>query len=228
MLTETDRETIAQAVAEAEAKTSGELVCVLARRVSAYREVPMVWAALASLVATPILVSLGLKPTLLQDLAGGGWMAAQTASLDANLRMALASYAALQAVVFILVGLIVLIPPVRRLLTPGPLKRHRVHQAALTHFAAVGLTAADAPTGVVIFASEEDRRVEVVAGQAIHEKCGEQAWREAVKAVQQGMRSGQEASGFVRAAQICGDALARYFPAEGERRNRLSDKPVEL
>lgn len=228
MLTEKDRETIAQAVAVAEAKTSGELVCVLARRVSSYREVPLIWAAVASLVITPILVSFGLKPTLLQELMGGGWMAAQTSSLDANLRLALASYAALQAVVFVVVGLIVLIPPIRRLLTPGVLKQHRVHRAALTHFAAIGLTAEDAPTGIVIFASEEDRRVEVIAGQAIHQKCGEAAWREAVKAVQQGMRSGDEGGGFVRAVQICGEALAKHFPADGQRANRLSDRPVEI
>jgi putative membrane protein len=228
MLTQKDRDAIAAAVAEVEAGTSGELVCVLARRVSSYREGPLIWAAVASLVVTPLLVSLGLKPTLLQELMGGGWMAAQSASLDANLRTALASYAALQAVVFIVVGLIALIPQIRRLLTPGALKRHRVHRAALTHFAAVGLTAEDAPTGIVIFASEEDRRVEVIAGQAIHEKCGEAAWREAVKAVQQGMRSGDEGGGFVRAVRLCGEALAKHFPAQGERKNRLSDRPVEI
>jgi putative membrane protein len=228
MLNQQDREAIAAAVAEAEVRTSGELVCVLARSVSRYREVPLVWAAIASLVVTPLLVGLGLRPTLLQELAGGGWMAAQSSALDANLRMALASYAALQAVVFIAVGLIVLIPQVRRLLTPSALKRHRVHQAALTHFAAIGLTAADAPTGIVIFASEDDRRVEVIAGEAIHQKCGEPAWREAVKAVQDGMRSGDSAGGFVRAVRLCGDALARHFPAEGERKNRLSDRPVEI
>jgi putative membrane protein len=228
MLNDKDRETIAAAVAQAEARTSGELVCVLARKVSAYREVPLVWAALASLVVTPILVALGLKPTLLHDLFGGGWMAAQSTALDANLRAALASYAALQAVVFIVVGLIVLIPPVRRLLTPGALKRHRVHQAALTHFAAIGLTAEDAPTGIVIFASEEDRRVEVVAGKAIHERCGQDAWREAVRAVQQGMRSDDHAGGFVRAVGICGDALAQHFPVGAQNPNRLSDRPVEI
>lgn len=228
MLTQKDRETIAAAVAEAEARTTGELVCVLARSVSSYRETPLAWATIASLVVTPILVSFGLSPTFLQELAGGGWTVGQASALESNLRMAFASYAALQAVVFVVVGLIVLIPPVRRLLTPGPLKRHRVHQAALTHFAAIGLTAEDAPTGVVIFASEDDRRVEVVAGKAIHEKCGEQAWREAVKAVQDGMHSGDDGGGFVRAVRICGEVLAQHFPAEGPTPNRLSNRPVEI
>lgn len=228
MLSPSDREKIAAAVAEAEARTSGELVCVLARSVSNYREVPLAWAAVASLVVTPLLVAFGVSPAALLDLPGGGWTVGHEASLEANLSMAFAAYAALQAVVFVLVGLVVLIPPLRRLLTPGALKRHRVHRAAFTHFAAIGLTAEDAPTGIVIFACEEDRRVEVVAGEAIHKQCGEAEWAQAVKAVQEGMRSGAEAGGFVRAVQICGEALARHFPARGEKANRLSDRPVEI
>jgi putative membrane protein len=228
MLNQSDREKIAAAVAEAEAKTSGELVCVLARSVSNYREVPLAWAALASLVLTPLLVAFVVQPTALLDLTDGGWTIGHASALGATLRMAFAAYAALQTAVFLVVGLIVLIPQVRRLLTPSALKRHRVHRAAFAYFAAVGLTAEDAPTGIVIFACEEDRRVEVVAGEAIHRKCGEAAWRAAVQAVQDGMKTGAEADGFVRAVEICGAALAQHFPATGEKANRLSDQPVEI
>lgn len=228
MLSQSDRETIAQAVTAAESQTSGELVCVLARSVSNYREVPLAWAAIAALVVTPLAVSFGVSPTALLDLSGGGWTVGHTGALEATLATAFAGYAALQALVFILVGLIVLIPPVRRALTPGALKRHRVHRAAFTHFAAIGLTAEDAPTGIVIFACEEDRRVEVVAGQGIHQKVGEGAWREAVKAVQDGMKGGKEAAGFVRAVEICGSALARHFPGTSDNPNRLPNRPTEI
>jgi putative membrane protein len=228
MLSPTDREKVAAAVAAAEAKTSGEIVCVLARSVSKYREVPLAWAAVAALVATPLVVSFAVRPTALLDLDGGGWMIGQASAVGDALHTAIAAYAALQAVVFLVVGLIVLIPPVRRALTPGVLKRHRVHRAAFTHFAAVGLRAEDAPTGIVIFACEEDRRVEIVAGEAIHKRCGEAVWKEAVKAVQDGMKSGDEGGGFVRAVEICGGALAQHFPATGASANRMPDRPVEI
>lgn len=228
MLSPSDREQIAEAVAKAEARTSGELVCVLARSVSNYREVPLAWAALAALVVTPLAVAFGVRPSALLNLADRGWTVGHAAALDATLGSAFAAYAAVQALAFVVVGLIVLIPPVRRLLTPGALKRHRVHRAAFTHFAAIGLTAEDAPTGIVIFACEQDRRVEVVAGEAIHKKCGEEAWREAVRSVQAGMKSGAEAGGFVKAIEICGDALARHFPVTAENPNRLPDRPVEI
>ena len=38
---------IADAITEAENKTSGEIFCVLAHEVSRYREVPLAWAAIA-------------------------------------------------------------------------------------------------------------------------------------------------------------------------------------
>jgi putative membrane protein len=228
MMSPSDRDRIATAVAQAEASTSGELVCVLARSVSSYREVPLAWAAIASLVVAPLLVSFGVRPTALLEFANGGWTVGHTSALETTLSMAFAAYAALQAVVFVAVGLVVLIPPVRRALTPGPLKRARVHRAAMTHFASIGLRAEDAPTGIVIFASEDDRRVEVVAGEAIHRKCGEAAWRAAVQAVQDGMKRGEDGAGFVRAVEICGAALAEHFPPNGEKANRLSDRPVEI
>lgn len=228
MLSQSDRETIARAVTEAEARTSGELVCVLARSVSNYREVPLAWAAIFALVVTPLAVSFGVRPAVLLDIANGGWTVGHAGALESTLAAAFMAYAALQALVFILVGLIVLIPPVRRMLTPGALKRHRVHRAAFTHFAAIGLTAEDAPTGIVIFACEQDRRVEVVAGEAIHKKVGDAAWDAAVQAVQDGMKGHDGAAGFVRAVEICGAALAEHFPGGADDANRLSNRPVEI
>jgi putative membrane protein len=81
---------------------------------------------------------------------------------------------------------------------------------------------------VVIFASTEDRMVAVVADEAIHAKVGNQAWDKAVATVLAGIKSGDPASGFVGAVDLCGDLLAEHFPAAGDNRHPLSDDLLEV
>ncbi len=51
---------------------------------------------------------------------------------------------------------------------------------------------------------------------------------EAVTAVVTGMKSGQSAGGFIRAIGMCGEAMAKHFPATGPDENRLSNDIVIL
>ena len=223
ILTEADHRRIAEAVGAAEAKTTGEIVCIITREVSEYRETPLAWAAAAALILPPIAVLLGFDPTALRLQAE--WTAGAHAP---SLIETIAVYAAVQGLVFAVVLAGVWTPPLRRLLTPGSLKTHRVHKAAMTQFLATGLNTAAERTGVVIFASLGDRKVEVLADQAIHDAVGEVVWNQAVAAVQAGMKRGDPGGGFVDAVAVCGEALARAYPSTGERVNALADGPLEL
>lgn len=224
-LSQADQVLIAEAVAKAEAATSGEILCVLAHEVSEYREVPLAWAAGAALVLPALAVLLGLPlPGLAQ---ASGWTAAHGPRLGPNLAAAFAAYAAFQAVVFVAVALLVSIPHVRRALTPRSLKQRRVHRAAVQHFAGVGLHLRPEVTGVLIFAALEDRRVEIVADAAIHAKVGQARWDQAIAATLETARRDGPAAGLVRAVEICGAALADHFPDDG-RPNAYPDQAVEV
>jgi putative membrane protein len=131
-------------------------------------------------------------------------------------------------VLFALVAALASVPPVRRVLTPPTLKRRRVHRAALQQFLATGLHVSEGRTGVVIFASTHDRRVELLADDATHEAVGERVWTAAVSAVQDGMRRRAPADGFVRAVELCGAALAEHFPSQGPHANAMSDRLREI
>ena len=228
MLTPEDHDRIIAAVGKAEAATSGEILCVLAKQVSNYREVPLAWAAAAALLAPPIGLALGLHPLMVSQVAGG-WVAANTAALDSSLRLALTGYGLIQVLVFAVVAvLIASVTPLKLALTPTVLKRRRVHQAAMHQLMATRLLGSGMGAAVVIFASQGERMVAVVGDEAIHVKAGDPVWKAAVDAVLQGVKSGDPASGFVRAIEICGAVLAEHFPAEGRSHNALSDRLVEL
>lgn len=224
MLSKDDLDAIAAAVTAAERRTSGEIVCAVAQRVSDYAEVPLAWAAAAALILPPVALALGLRPLAVSG-AFGDWIVGHMASMDDTVAAALAAFGAVQAAVFGVAWLLFSIPAVRRAVTPGWIKTRRVRQAAFAQYAATGLAVRDDLTGVVVFASLDDRRVEVIADPLIHAKVGQDAWAPVAATVTNGMRRNRPGEGLAQAVALCGDILAAHFPDDGAA-NRLADRPI--
>jgi len=218
-------ERIGAAIAAAEAKTSGEIFCVLAQRTSSYRDVSLAWAAAAALILPLALLPFGLNPTWLPGLSGG-WQAAHLAAGEATMGAAIAAYALSQAIVFAAVFLLTSVPLVRRWVTPRAIRRSRVRQAALHQFLAHGLHVTEARTGVLIFAALAEHQVEVIADEAIHSRVDETVWADAVAALAQGMKKDDPVGGFQAAIGLCGVVLAEHFPPAALNRNEVPDKLV--
>jgi putative membrane protein len=228
MLNAMDQSRIEAAVTRAEADTSGEIVCVLAREVSHYPEVALAWAAVVSLALPALVLSLGVHP-LVAAADPGIWMAAQAGALEGELTVALGIYALVQAGLFIVTFLVMEIPAVRRALTPAILKRHKVERAAKTQFAAIAARAAGSETGVLIFVALEDRQVQILADRALHQKADEAAWKAAAAAIGAAMKAGADpTAGIVQAVDICGAVLRAHFPAAEGRSQVFSNHPVEI
>lgn len=226
-LTPEDQSRIAAAVAAAETRTAGEIYCVVAPRASAYREVPIVWAALLALALPPLALLAGFRPRAI-DALFGGWTVGHDLSVGQSVLAALAAYIALQLAVFILVLLAMMIPVVRRFATPGPLKTDRVRRAALDQFLSHGLHLTKDRTGVLIFASLEERRAEVIADETIYLAAPPAVWEEVVALLVAGLRSGDLAGGYIAAIEKSGDILADHVPPRADNPNELSNRIVVL
>lgn len=226
MLTKADQARIADAIADAESKTSGEIFCVLTRQVSRYREVPLLWAALAAFVLPPILVLLFLERLALASIFSS-WTEDSARAMQELILRGLTTYAILQLGVFLIVAIIVALPGVRAAMTPPSLKRFRVRQAARRHFASAGARLSKDEPHVLIFASFRDRKVELVAHNNIHQIVGEGPWNAAIAAVTDAMSAGKPADGFIKAIEICGASLAQHFPPTAAPKNRLPNTILE-
>jgi putative membrane protein len=228
MLSAIDEDRIEAAVAKAEEGTSGEIVCALATEVATYREVPLAWAAAVALAVPPIALALGVVHPF-SILIGDSWLLAQPGALESNLGLALAAYATVQVLLFMIVALIVAIPAVRRRLTPRLIKRHRVAKAAHHQFAAISARATGSETGILIFVALVDRQVQILADAGIHQKVGEAAWARAANAISSAMKGGHDpTAGIVQAVEICGDALKAHFPATEPHAHVFSSRPLEI
>lgn len=221
MLSPADHQRVRDALAAAEARTSGEIFCVIAEESGAYRETPFAWAAGLALAAPPLALLAGVRPW---PVEAGAWT---VAPMTVDPMVAVIRYALAQAILFAVTLLAVSWTPLRRRLTPGGIKRERVHARALEQFAHRA-HAADAHTGVLIYASLAERRVEIIADETIHAQAGEAVWDQAVKAALGPIRHGRAADGLIAAIEACGAALARHCPADGTPRPGQAHDLVEL
>lgn len=230
MLSKSDHDRVREAIGLAEQRTSGEIFCVVAHESGRYGEVAFAWAAAAALLAPPLSLVLGLKPSFFMAavlmLLENGWVAAHVGSFNAEVATALIGYAAVQAALFVIVLTLASLTPVRRLLTPGRLKQVQVHARAMEQFAH-RLHATRATTGVLVFASLAERRVEIIADEAIHAKVAAGTWDRAVQAALSAIRAGRTADGLLAAIAICGQALAENCPPDGADRPS-NDDVVEI
>lgn len=227
MLTQQERADIAAAVAAAEARTRGEIYCVLAAQSSDYRETPLAWAAGAALLGPALLLLLGVEvsaPALVT-----GWTAVQVGAVaETAVRSALIGAVLLQAVLFAAVGLLVRWRPLRLLLTTPALKAERVRQRAQELFLSKGVHETAERTGVLIYVSLAEHRVELVADEAVDGVVERDAWDGVVAELVKAMRLGRPAEGLIEAAGRCGEILAGHFPPGPHNPNELSDEVVVL
>lgn len=193
-----ERDRISRAIAAAEARTSGEIVCVLAQSSTGATALPVLIAAGAAL-ATP-------------------WL------LIALTAMTVDRILSLQIVVFLVLLPVLCLPRVRVALMPRRARRAVAYRAAMEQFIAHGLAENPAHSGILIFVSLAERYVRIIADEGIAARVPQSAWQGAVDALLAHMRSGRIADGFVAAIALCADELARHFPNTGAERNRLPDR----
>lgn len=200
MLTQADRDRVARAIADVEARTAGEIVCVVSRAASEYRTVPLLIGALVGL----------LVPLPLLFLTE---MSAQ--------RIYLAQ--------LLLTGLCCIafsLPALRFRLVPRRIKRHRAHAAARREFLARGLTRTRERTGVLIYVSGAERYAEVLADAGIAGRVDAAAWREPVAVLVEALQQGRAADGLVAAVEIVGRVLADHAPPRTDDADELPNRVV--
>lgn len=82
--------------------------------------------------------------------------------------------------------------------------------------------------GVLIYLLLADRDVEIVADRGIHAKVGAGEWEGICRAMEAAFRKGDFQGGGIHGIREVTRHLVAHFPAIGDDRNELPDKPVVL
>jgi len=194
-----DRARIAAAIRGVEGKTTGEIVCVLARTSSDATALPVLLAAFGAL-AFP-------------------WLLVAFTAMSVHLILLL------QIATFLVLVLILCLPQVRVALMPRAARRHLAHRAAMEQFEIRGIARKKDRCGVLIFVSLAERYARIVADEGISARVPQNEWQAAIDALIVHIRNGDVASGFVAAIEACGKELATHFPrADAAAGHELPDR----
>jgi putative membrane protein len=88
-----------------------------------------------------------------------------------------------------------------------------------------GVTETRERSGVLLYLSEAEHRVELLADRGIHERVGAETWQRLVDEVVIGIRAGHAMDGIVKAVDAIGASLAQHFPPSSDDVNELSNAP---
>jgi putative membrane protein len=193
-----DHARIASAIRSAEAKTSGEIVCVLAQTSSQATGLPIFLAAIVAL-AVPWLLTAFTAMTVYRILL-------------------------LQVIVFLVLLMLLCLPRVRVALMPRRARRAIAYRFAMEQFTSRGLARNRNQSGILIFVSLTERYARIIAGAEIAARVPQARWQEAVDALIAHTRDGFVVDGFIAAIEMCGNELAKHFPPADLNRNELADR----
>jgi putative membrane protein len=193
---------VSDAITQAERKTSGEIVVVVAARSDAYLYVPLLVAALVSLLLPWPLIFFT--------------------------RLSVESIYLAQLSLFLILTALLLPLAVRTAFVPQRIKRLHAHRRAVEQFIAQNLHTTTGHTGVLIFVSVAERHAEVLADAGIDARVPQGTWKSIVDDLTAAIADGKPANGLVAAIAAVGTHLARHFPPDTRNVNELPDHLIVL
>jgi putative membrane protein len=111
-----------------------------------------------------------------------------------------------------------------RHLVPKRVQAPAVAEGARLAFLEQGLVETRDRTGILIYISLLERRVEVLADRGIDQHVAEGTWDGVVESILTGIREQRAEEGLVEAIRACGEILAARFPPRADDTNELANK----
>jgi len=106
-------------------------------------------------------------------------------------------------------------------------KPEDLEAAARARFARLGMEQTAERNGVLFYICPNVRRFQILGDVAVHEKCGDDFWKEVAGAMEDKFRRGHFTDGLVAGIAAVGSVLARHFPKRPGAPNELPDEVTQ-
>ena len=107
-------------------------------------------------------------------------------------------------------------------------KGQSARERAIDVFSQLRIWDTERNNGVLIYLLLADRDVEIVADRGIHSKVGSREWENICRKMETAFKQQDYEGGVIGGIQAVTRHLMKHFPAVGDDRNELPDKPVVL
>jgi uncharacterized membrane protein len=98
---------------------------------------------------------------------------------------------------------------------------------ARRRFEKLGMTQTRHRNGVLIYIAPNLRQFQILGDTGVHEKCGDDFWKETAGEMEADFRRGAFTDGILRGVEKVGRVLAEHFPREAGDTNELPDEVTE-
>lgn len=206
-------ESIAAAVEVAESETSGEIATAFIKESDDYAKAELFFSIVISFVyfITSLFFAEQIEHFLMQKM----W--------TYNNMYLIYFYGFSTFLVMVISYFICNIPFVDRLIVSKKTMAKKVHQRALQYFTESNVSATRDRTGILIFISFMEQRVELLADVGISEKIPHEKWQEIVNLIISGIKEKKLVYRLNDAIMECGRLLKIHFPIKEDDTNELKN-----
>lgn len=192
LFSQADLDRIADAVRNAESRTSGEIVPYFVYESDKYAVARWRGGAACAAIGTISLLALQMMST--------SWLPVE-----------ILEFSAIIVAAFLLgMGLVSFVPFLKRLMLSHGIMDHYVSRRASVAFLSEEVFKTRERTGILIFLSFFERRVVVLGDSGINAKVAQSDWQGIVDSMIDSIKQGRTADGLVSGIQRCGELLQRH------------------
>lgn len=202
IIKENELKVVSDSIDAVEKTTDAELVVVLAKRADDYRYIPTLWAAVIALLVPAGVWALGWWLETLEILM-------------------------VQLVVFAVLAMVLRWPFIMLRLVPSAVKSWRASNLARRQFLDNNLHHTKQDCGVLIFVSEAEHYVEIIADRGISNNVPVEQWQSIVDGFTAEIKRGATQQGLIACISSCGLLLTKYAPITHEK-NELPNHLILL
>jgi putative membrane protein len=209
LFSDDDRQRIADAIDEAEAATSAEIVPYVAVQSDVYPAARWRGGVLGALlvVSAAALLRMDLLPVVTSYWTD---LYVLAAALGTGLIGAVAAGA---------------VPPLTRALTPPDERGRAVYRRAVEVFLDHELFDTRDRTGILLFVSLNEHRIEVLADRGIDERVDDSAWTDVTEHIRRGIEDDRLTQGLLNGIERCGRVLDEHgLEARSDDVDELADR----
>ena len=201
LLTDNQQQQIADRIHETESSTDAEIVAVIAEQSDDYFFMSVLWAALSALfLPLPLIFFSDLSSVVIYFL---------------------------QLLAFVFLTWLFRQEFIQFNLIPRQVKHWRSANMARRQFLEQNLHHTRNEIGLLIFVSEAEHYVEILADRGVSKYINDQEWQEIIDRLTAKIKSGEVLDGFLNSINECGALLEKHIPAT-EQKNELPNRLVML
>lgn len=217
-LTKKEKDLIADAVAKAEKNTSGEIAVVVAKQSCDYAIYELTFAVIIGLLF--MVLSLIYFSKIDDIIMSRFWSESKIITTSI---IGLGTFLVI-TIFYFLANL----PMIDRLIIPKSAKEEKVKEKAQLSFMEYGVSKTRDRTGVLIFISNLERKVLIMADTGIAEVYSNQSWQKQVDRIINGIKGNNFGAELVEVITEIGEVLTKNFPVKEDDTNELANQVREI